>query len=139
MNSSHFKLSMALSSFYQIVLIFTSLVGHITADTEYDYGMVIDAGSTHSALYVYRFELRQTSTNIPPQSSPVQIAASESTGPIGELQSQSACDTLVAVKYNFIQFALQIIPIYPCPFCPCLQGTNKNPSKPDIIPLIHRH
>ena len=84
-------------NFYHIALLFTSILVYTHGETPYDYGMVIDAGSTHSALYVYKFENRITSDNIPPQSAPVVIAASNDTGPVGELTSQSQCDTLVSV------------------------------------------
>merc|ERR1719291_88983 len=68
--------------------------------------MVIDAGSTHSALYVYEFENRITSTNIPPQSKPNQIAASNDTGPIGKLTSQQQSDKLIS---TLTQFAKNIL------------------------------
>lgn len=80
-----------------LIYIFASLLIKIHGDTKYDYGMVIDAGSTHSSLYVYQFTDRVTSTNLPPQSEPIQIAESSSQGPVGDLQSQSESDILISV------------------------------------------
>ena len=87
------------SYFQQIIsLLFVSLFFDTNGDTEYDYAMTIDAGSTHSALYIYRFEKRVTSTNMPPQSSPIQIANSDDVGPIGTLSTQHESDTLISVN-----------------------------------------
>jgi len=65
-------------------------------DTEYEYAMVIDAGSSHSKLFVYRFEQRVTSTSAAPQSTPIPIGHGNSTDPISKLTSQEASDALIS-------------------------------------------
>ena len=94
---------MSMSQFCLAVFILATIFINTNGSAEYEYGMVIDAGSTHSALYIYRFEDRVTSNNIPPQSSPVQIAESEDQGPISELENQAASDTLISVNYISFQ------------------------------------
>jgi len=76
------------------------------ADDGHEYGMVIDAGSTHSTIFVYQYALRVTSSNIAPASKPKQIAESEETGPVGALTSQSASDALVMYLTNFTKTKL---------------------------------
>eukprot|EP01083_Nonionella_stella_P055753 146954_1 len=68
------------------------------------YGMVIDAGSTHSQLFIYSFIC-----DLNPKLSPTQISFSSSIDPISSLQNQDECDTLIS---SLITFAKEYLSDY---------------------------
>ena len=78
------------------------------AETPYDYGMVIDAGSTHSALFVYQFNRRTTTINQAPQSIPIQIASGPDLDPVTTLKHQNQSDHLVQVMINSLLILFDI-------------------------------
>ena len=81
------------------VLAFLLLCTATDAESTSDYGMVIDAGSTHTELYVYQFADRVTHDQNPPKSSPNQIAGVTYPDPVAHLTNQQETDIFIQVMF----------------------------------------